>query len=272
MNPVAFEIWKFSITWYSIFILIGIIIASFVFVSECKKYKINEEFANNLIFWSVIFGIIGARIYYVLFNMSYYSANIGEIFKIWNGGLAIHGGIILGTLFAILYSLKYKVRPFKIIDMAVVGVIIAQAIGRWGNFFNGEAHGPETTRAVLEGIKIIPKFIIDGMNISGTYYHPTFYYESLWCILGFMVLLCVRKFYIYLKAGQLTGLYLIWYSIGRFFIEALRTDSLMLGNFKIAQLVSILLFIIGIVLFLVGLKGSKFENRYDDYELEDIKF
>nr|HOO68207.1 prolipoprotein diacylglyceryl transferase [Bacilli bacterium] len=225
MDSVLIEIWKLKITYYSIFILIGILIATLLFLRECKKYKINLDFANNLIFWSVIFGIIGARLYYVLFNWSYYSIYPSEIYKIWDGGLAIHGGLILGVLFAVLYSLKYKIRVLKVTDMAVVGLIIAQAIGRWGNFFNGEAHGPETTIATLEGMKIIPKFVIDGMYIGGTYYQPTFYYESLWCLLGFILLLCIRKFYQYLKAGQLTGIYLMWYSIGRFFIEALRTDS-----------------------------------------------
>ena len=142
MNGVAFEFWKFSVTWYSIFILLGIIFAGVLFTKECKKYKINEDFANNLVFWIVIFGIIGARLYYVLFNLPYYTLNPGEIYKIWNGGLAIHGGILFGVIFAILYSLKYKVRPLKVLDMTVDGVKIAQAIGRWDNFFNGEAHGP----------------------------------------------------------------------------------------------------------------------------------
>ena len=154
-------------------------------------------------------------------------------------------------------------------DMAVVGLIIAQAMGRWGNFFNGEAHGPETTREVLEGIKIIPNFVIDGMNIAGTYYQPTFYYEFLWCLLGFVILLCVRKFYEYLKVGQLTGIYLMWYGIGRFFIESLRTDSLMLKEFKVAQIVSVIMFVVGLIMLILGFKGSKFENRYDDYEIEE---
>lgn len=272
MNSIAFSILNIDVTWYSICILVGVIVAGALFLGECKKYEINLDFATNLIFWTVIIGIIGARIYFVLFNLPYYSENPSEIYKIWNGGLAIHGGIIAGVLFIIFYSLKYKVRALKITDMAAVGLIIAQAIGRWGNFFNSEAHGPETTRRVLENIKIIPEFVINGMNINNTYYQPTFYYESLWCLLGFILLLLVRKFYEYLKAGQLTGIYLIWYGIGRFFIESMRTDSLMLGSFKIAQTVSILMFITGLILLILGFKGSKFENRYDDYEVEDVKF
>ena len=159
-----------------------------------------------------------------------------------------------------------------LLDLLAPGFAIGQSIGRWGNFFNGEAHGPETTREVLEGIKIIPKFVIDGMNIAGTYYQPTFYYEFLWCLLGFVILLCVRKFYEYLKVGQLTGIYLMWYGIGRFFVESLRTDSLMLKEFKVAQIVSVIMFVVGLIMLILGFKGSKFENRYDDYEIEDIKF
>jgi phosphatidylglycerol:prolipoprotein diacylglycerol transferase len=272
MSKIALSIGTIDVTWYSVFILIGVLIASLLFIGECKKYQINTDFSFNLIFWAVIFGIIGARIYFVLFNIPYYEDNPGEIYKIWNGGLAIHGGIIAGLLFLIFYSKKYKVRVLKITDMAAVGLIMAQAIGRWGNFFNGEAHGPEVLRSTLEGLKIIPTFVINGMHINGVYYQPTFYYESLWCILGFIVLICIRKFYEYLKAGQLTGIYLMWYSIGRFFIEGLRTDSLMLGDFKVAKLVSILMFIIGLILAIRGFKGSKFEDRYDDYETEDIKF
>ena len=272
MNSVAIALGSFEISWYSIFILIGVLIAGALFFIECKKYEINLDFATNLVFWTVIFGIIGARIYYVIFNWSYYSNNLSEIYKMWNGGLAIHGGIIAGLIFIVLYSLKYKVRALKITDMLVVGLIIAQAIGRWGNFFNGEAHGPEVTKSVLEGLKIIPEFVIKGMFIDGTYYHPTFYYESLWCIIGFIVLLLVRKLYEYLKVGQLTGIYLIWYGIGRFFIEGMRTDSLMFGTLKAAQIVSIMMFIVGVILLVLGFKGSKFENRYDDYETEDIRF
>ena len=268
----AFSIGSFSISWYSICILVGVIFASILFILECKKYEISVDFSINLIFWTVIFGIIGARLYYVLFNLDYYLTEPIEILKIWNGGLAIHGGILFGLLFILFYTKKYKIRTLKVTDMTVVGLIIAQAIGRWGNFFNQEAHGPETTRQFLEGLKIVPKFVIDGMKIAGTYYQPTFYYESLWCVLGFIVLLIVRRVFEYLRVGQLTGLYLIWYGIGRFFIESLRTDSLMLSNFKVAQLVSILFILVGIILLLLYVKKSKFENRYDDYELEDIKF
>lgn len=272
MNSVAFSIFGFEVAWYSIFILLGVIVGSALFLLEAKKYEINLDFCINMIFWTIIFGIIGARLYYVAFNLDYYMENKLEIIQIWNGGLAIHGGIIGGLLFIIFYTLKYKVRLLKITDMAVVGLIIAQAIGRWGNFFNMEAHGPEVTRTVLEGFKIIPKFVIDGMYIGGAYFHPTFYYESVWCIFGFIILLLVRRFVEYLRVGQLTGIYLIWYSIGRFVIEGLRTDSLMLGGLKAAQVVSIVMILIGLVLLFKDIRKSKFDNRYDDYEVNDVRF
>ena len=272
MNSVAFTIFGFEIAWYSIYILVGVLLASVLFLLEAKKYDIDMDFCINMIFWTVIFGIIGARAYYVAFNLDYYSMHPSEIIQIWNGGLAIHGGIIGGLFFIIIYTLKYRVRIFRITDMAVVGLIIAQAIGRWGNFFNQEAHGPEVAREVLEKLIFIPEFVINGMNIGGKYYHPTFYYESLWCILGFIVLLLIRKYYKYLKLGQLTGVYLIWYSIGRFIIEGLRTDSLMLGDFKIAQIISVMLIFNGLILLFKDIKKSKFENRYNDYEVEDVRF
>jgi phosphatidylglycerol:prolipoprotein diacylglycerol transferase len=253
-------------------ILIGVIVAGILIMCEAKKYNVNNDFTTNLLFWTIIFGIIGARIYYVAFEWDYYSTHIENIWKIWEGGLAIHGAILFGLLFVILYCKKYEVRAFKILDILTVGLIIAQAIGRWGNFFNREAHGPETTRLALEKMLIIPKFVIDGMNINGTYYHPTFYYEFLWCILGFIVLILVRWLYKYLKVGQLTSLYLMWYSVGRFFVESMRTDSLMIGDIKVAQLISVVLFAVGLFIYIKKLRGVKLEDLYKEEYVDEIRF
>lgn len=248
MNPEMFNIGGISIRWYSVLILIGIIVALLLAQKEGKKFKLPDEFIFDLAFWVVIFGIVGARLYYVIFNFSLYKNDLLGIFKVWNGGLAIHGGIIAGLITLLVYCKIRKVNPFRMTDIAVPSLIIAQAIGRWGNFFNSEAHGPVTTLANLESFHI-PKFIIDGMYIEGVYYHPTFFYESLWCILGFIVLLLVRRFYKTLKTGQLTCIYLMWYGLGRLFIESLRTDSLMLGSFKVAQLVSLAMILVGFIVF-----------------------
>ena len=268
MNSIAISIGNFDITYYSIFILIGVVIASILFFTECKKYEINLDFATNLIFWTVIFGIIGARLYFVLFNLDYYLANPIEIIQVWKGGLAIHGGIIFGCLFVIFYTKKYKIRVLKVTDMIVVGLIIAQAIGRWGNFFNGEAYGPATTLGHLKNL-FIPDFIINGMLIDGVYYTPTFYYESIWCILGAIVILIFRRIK-YIKIGQQCGLYLMWYSLGRFFIESLRMDSLMLGDFKIAQIVSVVLFIIGFFIIIFQTRKPQLEGLYNSKEKVEV--
>ncbi|HBA37459.1 MAG TPA: prolipoprotein diacylglyceryl transferase [Firmicutes bacterium] len=261
MNPVAFEIFGIGIRYYSMFILIGVAIAYFMIVREAKKFGISSDFIFNLFFWTIIIGIIGARLYYVVFNWEYFGSHINEIWQLWQGGLAIHGGILLGLLTIAIYTRKHHVRTARIIDIVVVPLILGQAIGRWGNFFNSEAYGAATTLNHLESLHI-PRFIIDGMNINGIYYTPTFFYESLWCILGFIILLFVRQMK-YIKVGQIASVYMIWYGIGRFFIEALRTDSLMLLGFKVAQIVSVIFIIVGVVIFILCLKKSKYEDLYN---------
>lgn len=270
MDRIMFEIGNFKLYWYSFFILVGMITAVTLGYLETKRQKININFYTNLAFYIIIFGILGARIYYILFNLDYYLAYPVEIIKVWNGGLAIHGGIIVGILVTIIYCKKYKVNIFKMLDIASVSVIIAQAIGRWGNFFNQEAFGQIATKAKLASLKI-PEFIINGMYINGNYYHPTFLYESIWDLFGFIVLIIFRRRR-YLKIGELTCIYLIWYSIGRFFIESMRTDSLMFGQVKVAQVVSLLLIVIGLVILIIRKKGSKLDNLYNSGEKYEIKF
>ncbi len=262
MNPVIFTIWGISIKWYSLFILIGILIGIFLVMKEAKKFNLNKDDIFNLCFYGIIFGIIGARIYYVLFNISYYRYNLMEIFAIWNGGLAIHGGLIAGVIAIYVYAHKHKLNFMRFLDIVAPAVILAQAIGRWGNFFNSEAHGFATTLSVLKKL-YIPNFIIKGMNIGGVYYLPTFYFESLWCLLGFIVLLIIRHFK-YIKVGTTTAIYLMWYSFGRFFIEAWRTDSLMFGGFKMAQIVSLTLFIGSLIYLIYLYHKGKYVNLYND--------
>lgn len=271
MNRVALDLGFIQIYWYSIMILLGLLAGLTVIYREVKRQKINTDFFTNLAFYSIIIGIISARIYYVLFNFDYYSQNILEIFEIWNGGLAIHGGLIGGGLFALFYCHKYKVNTYRILDICVVGLILAQAIGRWGNFFNQEAYGMLTTKEALISSGI-PDFVINGMYINGAYYQPAFLYESIWNVFGFIILLIVRRLMKYLKTGQLTGIYLVWYSLGRIFIEATRQDSLMLGGIKVAQLVSIILIIAGLTLIVLRKKGSRFDNLYRKGEQNEIRF
>lgn len=249
---------------YSIMILIAVFVAYKIISFEGRKWNISSDFILNLLILVLVFGIFGARFYYVIFNWDYYGQNTMEIFQVWKGGLAIHGGIIAGLIVTILYAWKYKVNILRLLDIMVLGLIIGQAIGRWGNFFNGEAYGPITTLETLQNYHV-PDFIINGMFINGVYHVPTFLMESLWCILGFIILLIIKNRK-YNKIGQVMSVYLIWYGTGRFFIEGLRTDSLMLFDFKIAQIISIIMIILGIIIYLIRNKGSKFENLYNDVE------
>lgn len=259
MDKIALSLGPLTITWYSICILLGIILAGIIINREAKKYNIPTSFITNLVFWCVVFGLLGARIYYVLFNLDYYASSPIEIIKIWNGGLAIHGGIIAGLITLIVYCKKYGVNILKMLDIAAPALLLAQGIGRWGNFFNGEAHGGIVTRSFLEGLHL-PEFIIDGMHIGGHYYHPTFLYESVFCIIGFFVLFGFRSLK-KTKLGNTTALYLIWYGVLRFFVESLRTDSLMLGSLKMAQVISIIMIVVGIVMFIITKIKCK---PYDD--------
>lgn len=264
MSRIALDLGIIQIYWYSIFIFLGVLLGSILIYQECKKQKIEEEFLINMLFYLIIFGILGARIYYVLFNISYYQNHLVEIFQIWNGGLAIHGAIISGILVVVYFCNKYHKNLLKILDILAVGLILGQAIGRWGNFFNSEAYGAITSLKALQQAGI-PKFVIDGMYIMGAYHQPTFFYESVWNIFGFLAMILIRK-YKYLRVGFLTGFYFVWYSVGRFIIEGMRTDSLMFGPFRMAQIVSIILFLVGIFIIIYTYKKSKghFDNLYNE--------
>ena len=254
MNRVLFTIGPITIYWYSVTMLLSILTAILLVKKESKKVGLSS-FVEDLIFSTLIFGIIGARTYYVIFNFSQYKNDLLSIFKIWEGGIAIYGGVI-GGLLAIIYKCKkYEQSILKTTDIIVPGLIIAQAIGRWGNFFNGEAHGGEVSLSFLKSLHI-PDFIIKGMNINGLYYHPTFLYESLWCILGFIILIIIRNI-VKRKKGIVTYSYLIWYGIGRYIIEGYRTDSLYLGSIRISQLVSIIIIIIGILGIIIEIIKNK---------------
>lgn len=270
MSRIALDLGFIQIYWYSIFIMLGVFVGGTVIYREVKRQKINEDFFMNLLFYGLIFGLIGARLYYVAFNLDYYLKYPIEILEVWNGGLAIHGGILAGLLWIIIYTHKYKARTMKVLDIIAPGLILGQAIGRWGNFFNQEAFGGITT---LENLKKLglPDVIAEGMNIDGFYRQPTFLYESIWNFAGFIALLMIRR-YKYVHTGQMTGFYLMWYSLGRFFIEGMRTDSLMLGPLRIAQVVSVMMFIAGLFIFFSAKKGTRFDNLYKEQEKNEIRF
>lgn len=245
IDPVAFNLGPLSVRWYGIIIAVGILLGYFVAQRALVKAVLHKDTLVDIIFYSALFGFIAARIYFVIFQWPYYAENPSEIIKIWHGGIAIHGGLIGGFIAGVIVCKVKNLNPFQIGDIIAPSIILAQGIGRWGNFMNHEAHGGPVSRAFLEQLHL-PNFIIENMYINGQYYHPTFLYESIWDVAGFIILVNIRK---HLKLGETFFLYLTWYSIGRFFIEGLRTDSLMLtSNIRVAQLVSILLILISISL------------------------
>ncbi|HDY9570583.1 TPA: prolipoprotein diacylglyceryl transferase [Staphylococcus argenteus] len=243
IDPVAFNLGPLSVRWYGIIIAIGILLGYFVAQRALVKAGLHKDTLVDIIFYSALFGFIAARIYFVIFQWPYYAENPSEIIKIWHGGIAIHGGLIGGFIAGVIVCKIKNLNPFQIGDIVAPSIILAQGIGRWGNFMNHEAHGGPVSRAFLEQLHL-PNFIIENMYINGQYYHPTFLYESIWDVAGFIILVNIRK---HLKLGETFFLYLTWYSIGRFFIEGLRTDSLMLtSNIRIAQVVSIILILVSI--------------------------
>ena len=254
MNPVAFYVFGLSVRWYGIFIGTGMALAIILANYTCKYRDINYDSFTDVVLISLPFGIIGARLYYVAFDFNNYKDNLISILDIRGGGLAIHGGIIFALIVAFIISNRKKMNFFKMADAAAPTIIIAQAIGRWGNFFNSEAHGGPVS---YNFIKNFPYFIQQGMHIDGVYYHPTFLYESLWDFLMFIILIIIlRKSK---KVGIVFFTYIGLYSIGRFFIEGLRTDSLMFGTIRIAQLMSLC----GVIIWISFL----FLSRYKKIEL-----
>lgn len=246
MDRVFISIGSINIYWYSILIVISIIIGMYFSLKEAKKNGLTKEYLYDLIFYLIPIAIIGARLYYVIFNFSEFKDNLSSIFKIWEGGLAIYGAVLAAIVFIIYYCKKKNKSTLLTLDTLTPYLILGQAIGRWGNFINKEAHGALTTYEYLKSIHL-PNFIIEGMYINGAFYIPTFLYESLWNILGFIILLIMRRKNKYKHKGLLVFSYFIWYGIGRYFIEGLRTDSLYLGIFRISKLVSIALILIGII-------------------------
>ena len=270
MNPIFLDLGIVQIHWYSFILFLAFFLSGSLAILEGEKWNIPKDFMINLFFYIVIFGLVGARFWYVIFNWDYYSVNISSIIKVWEGALAIHGGILFSLLFTIFYARKYKIRVLRLLDILVVSLFLGQAIGRWGNFMNGEAHGAVTSLAHLQSMHL-PQFIIDGMYIDGNYYIPTFLYESIFCFIGFIVLLIFRHLK-YTKIGQTTALYLIMYGIERFIVEGMRTDSLMISNFKVAQVISVIFVLSGIYVFIKSRHGSVFSDRYNDDQNKEHTF
>ncbi len=225
LEPVAFSIGIFSVRWYGIILGCGALAGLLLAVREGRRFRIQPDFFMDLLLIGVPSAVICARIYYVAFRWPDYSHNISEAFKVWHGGIAIHGALIGAVIAAVIY-VRYKGYNFwRIADICAPSLLIGQLIGRWGNFMNQEAFGGPVEPSFLTQTLHLPAFIVNQMWIEGQYHHPTFLYESVWNLVGLFLLFWLRR-RPFMRAGELFMTYFIWYSIGRFFVEGLRTDSL----------------------------------------------
>lgn len=243
MDPVAFAFGPVKVHWYGIILACGLLAGFFVALHRSKRYGISQDDLVGFLVYAVPLAIIGARAYYVLFNLDYYFHKPFEIFAVWNGGLAIHGAVIAGMLTGFFYVRNKKIAFFDMADLCAPSLVLGQSIGRWGNYVNQEAYGRITD---------LPW----AMEIAGARRHPTFLYESIWDILSFILLLFLGKNKS-IRKGDIFALYLILYSVGRFFIESFRTDSLMVDGFRTAQIASIVMIICGGLIFWYNRRKEK---------------
>lgn len=246
MDRVAFSIFGIDIMWYGILMAVGMILGTLIAIKEAKRVGIKEDYVLDLAIFAIPIGLLGARLYYVIFNWEYYSQNISQILNFRGGGMAIHGALIGGILTGYVFTKIRKIDFLKMADAVILGMPLAQSIGRWGNFINQEAHGGPTN---------LPW----GIMVDGVKVHPTFLYESVWDLAIFIFLLVFRKKKKY--EGQVIVYYIILYSLGRFFIEGLRTDSLMIGPLKMAQVISLVGIIGGIISHIYLIKKNRLNEN-----------
>jgi len=273
MNPTAFSIGNLTFRWYGILIAIGFLLAIVYAFKRIKEFGIDADRAIDVILAGTIGAVIGARLYYVIFQWEEFEDNLVSIFHIWNGGLAIYGGLIGAFAAGALFCKIRKVKVLPMFDLVCSGMLLGQAIGRWGNFVNVEAFGSNTTLPwgmTSAGIKAYlaaheAELEAIGMNIDPSLpVHPTFLYESLWCIIGFVLIA------LYIKHrrfdGEITLMYTGWYGLGRMFIEGLRTDSLMIGSLRVSQILAGPLFAAALITWFII--RNKIKNNHDDEYLK----
>lgn len=239
IDPIAFRLGPISIHWYGILIALAFLIGITGSAREVRKADLDEDAYYSLVIWTVIASLFGARLYYVLFEWPYYSLHPEDIIAVWKGGLAIHGGLLAGALTLFIGSKHYKFRFWELADKITPYLILGQGIGRWGNYINQEAYG----------YAVDPADIPWAMYIDGAWRHPTFLYESLWDVMGFFFLMTLSR-KVKTQEGDIGLAYLMFYSSGRFVIESFRTDSLMLGPLRMAQVVSLFLALLSLLIFI----------------------
>ncbi|WP_232696975.1 prolipoprotein diacylglyceryl transferase [Brevibacillus daliensis] len=262
MDPIAFSLGPIDVHWYGLIMGTAFLIATYVARYNTKRAGIDPDHILNMVVWIIPAAIICARLYYVIFEWENYADNPISALYVWKGGLAIHGGLIGGFIAGLTYGKIHNLPLFRMADLVIPSVILGQAIGRWGNFINKEAHGDVVSAEFMANF---PAFIRDQMLIDGQYYHPTFLYESVWNLLVFAILMLMlysfKKF-----DGQILASYMILYSLGRFFIEGMRTDSLYLGPLRVAQVVSLALIVAGLIILVYCWNRSKSNSSVNQKE------
>lgn len=255
VDPVAFYLFSKPIYWYGITIAITVLIAYLMADREATKRGLKKDTMIDLLLWALPIAFVFARAYYVIFSWNYYKDHPSEIVAIWDGGIAIYGGLLGGFLVLYFFAKRRGIKIIKLLDIIAPSLLVGQMLGRWGNFFNHEAYGEVVSREYLEN-RFIPNFIIENMNIDGAYRQPTFLYESLWCFIALIILLLIRN---KLAQGEVFAAYLILYGVERFIVEGMRTDSLYLGALRISQVVS-LVFVLGSLVYLIVL-NTKYRDK-----------
>ncbi|HLR64668.1 MAG TPA: prolipoprotein diacylglyceryl transferase [Pseudogracilibacillus sp.] len=258
-----FELGPFTIYWYGVIIASGLFLGLYLANREADKLGLQQGVMVDLIVFAAPIAIISARIYYVIFEWQQFKGgSFIDLFAIWEGGIAIHGALIGSVLTALVFAKVKKMSFWQLADIAAPSIILGQAIGRWGNFMNQEAHGGAISEAAYNNFhQYLPDFIMNQMCIGGAYYYPTFLYESIWNIIVFALLIWLRRLNI--RRGELFLNYVIMYSIGRFFIEGLRTDSLYFLGLRQAQLISIVLIVAAVGLMIYRRQANLAQKRYD---------
>lgn len=257
LSPIAFHLGDLSVKWYGILMATGVVVATLMAIQEGKKRQIMPDDFIDFLLWAVPIGFIGARIYYVVFEWGYFSQHPSEIIAIWNGGIAIYGGLLAGLAVLIVFCKKRHLPIFLMLDIIAPGVMAAQVIARWGNFMNQEAHGGITSLVFLQKLHL-PQFVIQQMYINGHYYQPTYLYESVGNLIGLILILSLRHRKHLFKQGEVFLSYVIWYSMVRFVVEGMRTDSLYIANtIRVSQALSLVLFFGAILLWIYRRKVVK---------------
>ncbi|MFC7321922.1 prolipoprotein diacylglyceryl transferase [Halobacillus campisalis] len=265
LDRVLLQLGPLSIYWYGVIIATGAFLGLLIATRETERLGLKKDYMVDIVVYAIPVAILCARLYYVIFEFDRY---IGEpwwkVFAIWEGGIAIHGALIGSFLTAYVYTKVKGLSFWMMADIAAPSLILGQAIGRWGNFMNQEAHGGPVSESFYNNyMQYLPNFINQQMCIDGTMYHPTFLYESLWNIAGFILLLVLRhKFNP--RRGEVFLSYIIWYSIGRFYVEGLRTDSLYLfSEIRTAQFISIVLIIVSLIIAVYRRKMGLADKYYN---------